>query len=317
MNTPQTLYLLIPCYNEEEALPLTAGILAERMSGFINEKLISAQSKIVFIDDGSKDKTWSIISELHGKDNLFSGIRLSRNRGHQNALLAGLMTVKNMCDFTISMDADLQDDIEVLKDFITKYYEGNEIVYGVRSSRKTDSFFKRWSAESFYKLMRAFGADIVYNHADYRLASKKVLQALDGFQEVNLFLRGLFPLIGFKTTTVYYERKERTAGKTHYPLSKMIALALNGITSLSVKPLRFITTLGLFVFIVCFVLLLYVLINHFTGGKTVDGWSSIIISIWGLGGLQLFSIGVIGEYVGKIYLETKHRPRFIIYEILN
>ncbi len=317
MNTPQTLYLLIPCYNEEEALPLTAGILAERMSGFINEKLISAQSKIVFIDDGSKDKTWSIISELHGKDNLFSGIRLSRNRGHQNALLAGLMTVKDMCDFTISLDADLQDDIEVLKDFITKYYEGNEIVYGVRSSRKTDSFFKRWSAESFYKLMRAFGADIVYNHADYRLASKKVLQALDGFQEVNLFLRGLFPLIGFKTTTVYYERKERTAGKTHYPLSKMIALALNGITSLSVKPLRFITTLGLCVFIICFVLLLYVLINRFTGGKTVDGWSSIIISIWGLGGLQLFSIGIIGEYVGKIYLETKHRPRFIVEQFLN
>ena len=317
MDSPQTLYLLIPCYNEEEALPQTAIVLAEKMSGFINEKLISAQSKIVFIDDGSKDKTWSIISELHGKDNLFSGIRLSRNRGHQNALLAGLMTVKDLCDFTISMDVDLQDDIEVLKDFITKYYEGNEIVYGVRSSRKTDSFFKRWSAESFYKLMRAFGADIVYNHADYRLASKKVLQALDGFQEVNLFLRGLFPLIGFKTTTVYYERKERTAGKTHYPLSKMIALALNGITSLSIKPLRFITTLGLCVFIICFVLLLYVLINHFTGGKTVDGWSSIIISIWGLGGLQLFSIGVIGEYVGKIYLETKHRPRFIIYEILN
>ncbi len=287
------------------------------MSGFINEKLISSQSRICFIDDGSNDKTWLIIAELHGNNNLFSGIRLSRNRGHQNALLAGLMTVKDMCDFTISMDADLQDDIGVLKDFITKYYEGNEIVYGVRSSRKTDSFFKRWSAESFYKLMRVFGADIVYNHADYRLASKKVLQALDGFQEVNLFLRGLFPLIGFKTATVYYERKERTAGKTHYPLSKMIALALNGITSLSVKPLRFITTLGLGVFIICFVLLLYVLINRFTGGKTVDGWSSLIISIWGLGGLQLFSIGVIGEYVGKIYLETKHRPRFIVDEILN
>lgn len=317
MNTPQTLYLLIPCYNEEEALQQTAGFLAEKMSGFINEKLISSQSRIVFIDDGSKDTTWSIISALHNQNSIVSGIKLSCNRGHQNALLAGLMSVKDMCDFTISMDADLQDDIEVLKDFITKYYEGNEIVYGVRSSRKSDSFFKRWSAESFYKLMRAFGADIVYNHADYRLASKKVLQALDGFQEVNLFLRGLFPLIGFKTATVYYERKERTAGKTHYPLSKMIALALNGITSLSVKPLRFITTLGLGVFIICFVLLLYVLINRFTGGKTVDGWSSIIISIWGLGGLQLFSIGVIGEYVGKIYLETKHRPRFIIEEILN
>lgn len=317
MNTPQTLYLLIPCYNEKEALPQTAIVLAEKMSGFINENLISAQSRIVFIDDGSKDMTWTIISDLHIRNSIFSGIRLSRNRGHQNALLAGLMTVKDMCDFTISMDADLQDDIEILKDFITKYYESNEIVYGVRSSRRTDSFFKRWSAESFYKLMRAFGAEIVYNHADYRLASKKVLQALDDFQEVNLFLRGLFPLIGFKTATVYYERKERTAGKTHYPLSKMIALALNGITSLSIKPLRFITTLGLCVFIICFVLLLYVLINHFTGGKTVDGWSSIIISIWGLGGLQLFSIGVIGEYVGKIYLETKHRPRFIVDEILN
>ena len=317
MNNPQTLYLLIPCYNEEEVLPQTAAVLAEKMNCFINENLITSKSRICFIDDGSKDMTWSIISDLHNQNPIVSGIRLSRNRGHQNALLAGLMTVKDMCDFTISLDADLQDDIEVLKDFITKYYEGNEIVYGVRSSRKTDSFFKRWTAESFYKLMRAFGADIVYNHADYRLASKKVLNALDGFKEVNLFLRGMFPLLGFKTTTVYYERKERTAGKTHYPLSKMIALALNGITSLSVKPLRFITTLGLFVFFICFILLLYVFINHFTGGKTVEGWSSIIISIWGLGGLQLFSIGVIGEYVGKIYLESKHRPRFIIEEILD
>ena len=317
MTKPQTLYLLVPCYNEEEALPQTAKLLCEKIESFISEKLITSQSKICFIDDGSKDMTWAIISDLHSQNSIFSGIKLSRNRGHQNALLAGLLSVKNKCDFTISLDADLQDDIGVLKDFIEKYYEGNDIVYGVRSSRKTDSFFKRRSAESFYRLMNFFGAEIVFNHADYRLASSRVLESLDDFHEVNLFLRGMFPLLGFKSTIVYYERKERTAGKTHYPLSKMIALALNGITSLSVKPLRFITTLGLFVFIICFLLLLYVLINHFTGGKTVDGWSSMIISIWGLGGLQLFSIGVIGEYVGKIYLESKHRPRFIIEEILD
>ena len=306
-----TLYLVIPCYNEEEVLNVTAQKLLPKINLMIENKTISKDSKILFINDGSKDKTWSIIEELHKKNNIFSGINLSRNRGHQNALLAGLMTAKEVADLTISLDADLQDDVDVIDKFVEQYYSGSDIVYGVRSSRQSDTFFKRTTALTFYKLMSTLGVDVIYNHADYRLMSKRALEGLSEFKEVNLFLRGIVPLIGYKSSIVEYERHERLAGESKYPLKKMIAFALDGITSLSIKPIRIITGLGFFIFFFSFIALAYTLIVKFFG-ETITGWTSLVLSIWLIGGIQLLSLGVIGEYIGKIYNETKRRPRFII-----
>ncbi len=310
------LYFVIPCYNEEEVLVDTAKAIYEKTKKLIEEKKISEKSRIVFINDGSKDKTWEIIKKLHEGMDIFAGINLSRNRGHQNALLAGLMTVKDDADMVISMDADLQDDIDAVDEMIDKYHEGCDIVYGVRSKRDKDTFFKRFTAESFYKVMNKLGANTVYNHADYRLTSKRVLNELAGYKEVNLFLRGIIPMIGFKTDVVYYERGERMAGESKYPLKKMISFSIEGITSLSVKPLSMITYLGIGVFFVSIIMLLYSVIQFFRG-VTVAGWASIIVSIWAIGGLILLAIGVTGAYVGKIYLETKGRPRFIVDEYIN
>ena len=311
----ETLYLVVPCYNEEEVLHETSKRLLEKITSMMDKDLIKRDSKILFVNDGSKDKTWSIIEELHESNEIFSGVNLSRNRGHQNALLAGLMTAKEYADMTISLDADLQDDVDVIDKFVEEYYNGSDIVYGVRSSRKTDTFFKRNTALAFYKLMTMLGADTVYNHADYRLMSKRALEGLSEFKEVNLFLRGLVPMIGYKSSVVEYERHERFAGESKYPLKKMISFALDGITSLSVKPIGLITGLGLFIFFVSLIVLVYSLVMKLTG-NTVSGWTSLTASIWMLGGIQLLSLGVIGEYVGKIYNETKQRPRFIIADTL-
>lgn len=307
----ETLYFVIPCYNEEEMLPITARALIEKMDQLITDGRISADSKVMFVDDGSKDKTWEIIEKLHNSAPIFTGLKLTRNRGHQNALLAGLMTAKQYADIVISMDADLQDDINAVDGFLDKRAEGCEIVYGVRSSRETDSRFKRWTARSYYKLLAKMGVEITYDHADYRLMSRKALDALEEFSEVNLFLRGMVPMLGFKSDTVPYVRNERQAGESKYPLKKMLSFAAEGITSLSVKPIRFITTLGLVVFLVSLFMLIYFFVLWCTG-KTVAGWTTTVISVWALGGLQLLAIGVIGEYIGKIYLETKHRPKFLI-----
>lgn len=313
---PNILYLIIPCYNEEEVLKETAKRLKEKITDLILKKKISSQSRIVFVNDGSKDQTWQIICSLHQENAVFSGINLSKNRGHQNALLAGLMTVLDLCDVTISMDADLQDDIDTIDKMLEQYDEGCEIVYGVRSKRETDTFFKKFTAETFYKLMEALGANTVYNHADYRLMSRKAVKALSEFREVNLFLRGIVPMIGYPTGTVTYERRERFAGKSKYPLKKMISFALEGITSLSTRPIRLITMLGLLIFVVSIFMGIYSLVQYFLG-NTVTGWTSIVLSIWGVGGLILFSLGIVGEYIGKIYLETKQRPRFLVQEFLN
>lgn len=311
------LYLVIPCYNEQEVLPETSKQLKLKLESLINSGKISKESKICFVNDGSKDKTWEIIQQLHNEDKIFRGIKLSRNKGHQNALLAGLMTVKDECDAAISLDADLQDDINAIDEMVDKFTnEGCDVVYGVRSSRKTDTFFKKFTAEGFYKIMEKMGIEIVFNHADYRLMSKKALNGLEQFDEVNLFLRGIVPLIGYKSDKVYYERKERFAGESKYPLQKMLAFALEGITSMSIKPIRFITSLGLGIFTISIFMLIYFLVRHFTGA-TVTGWTSIVVSVWAIGGLQLLSIGIIGEYIGKIYLETKHRPKFIVETYLD
>lgn len=307
----EILYLVIPCYNEEEVLQETAKRLLLKINNMISKEIISKESKILFVNDGSKDKTWSIIEELHTKDNIFSGINLSRNRGHQNALLAGLMTAKEYADMTISLDADLQDDVEVIDKFVEQYYEGSDVVYGVRSSRQTDTFFKKSTALLFYKFMKGLGVDMVYNHADYRLMSKRALDGLSEFTEVNLFLRGMVPLVGYKYSIVEYERHERFAGESKYPLKKMISFALDGITSLSIKPIRLISGLGFTIFFVSVIALVYSFIVKFIG-NTITGWTSLTISIWMLGGVQLLCLGVIGEYIGKIYNETKRRPRFII-----
>lgn len=310
------LYLVIPCYNEEEVLPETSRRLVEKMGQMVETGLVSADSRIVFVNDGSKDRTWELIRKFHEANPVIQGISLSRNKGHQNALLAGLMTVKEHCDMAISLDADLQDDVDAIDRFVEKYYEGCEIVYGVRGERKTDSFFKRVTAQGFYKLMSHMGVDIVYNHADYRLMSRRALDEMENFKEVNLFLRGIVPLIGFKTDTVTYERHERFAGKSKYPLKKMLNFAFDGITSFSVKPIRLVTTLGILIFTVSILLLLYFFITWCIGW-VVPGWTSIVISIWAIGGLQLLAIGIIGEYIGKIYLETKGRPKFIVDEYLK
>lgn len=310
------LYLVIPCYNEEAVLLETAGRLKDKFNALTAAGKISPDSRIVFVNDGSKDKTWEMITDLHRADPTFRGICLSRNRGHQNALLAGLMTVKDECDAAISMDADLQDDINAIDAMVDRFAEGYEVVYGVRSSRKKDTFFKRTTAEGFYKVMKGMGVDTVYNHADYRLMSRRALEALSEFTEVNLFLRGIVPLVGFKSTEVTYERGERFAGESKYPLKKMLAFATEGITSMSVKPIRLIATLGILVFLFSIGVLIYSVIRKLTG-YTVPGWAFLAVSIWALGGVQLLAIGIIGEYVGKIYLEAKGRPRFIISDYLK
>lgn len=310
----KTLYIVIPCYNEEDVLRETARQLLAKMDSM--SKKISGGSRIVFVNDGSKDKTWDIIKELHQSNPVYSGINLSRNRGHQNALLAGLMTVKDYCDMAISMDADLQDDIGAIDEMVDKFYRGYDIVYGVRSKRNTDTFFKRFTAEGFYKMMSALGADTVYNHADYRLMSKRALEGLAKFKEVNLFLRGMVPMIGYSSATVYYVRNERFAGESKYPLKKMLAFAFEGITSLSTKPIRIIVMLGSIILGVSVLMLIWS-VAGFYRGTTVPGWASIMVSIWGIGGILILSVGVVGEYIGKIYLETKERPRYIVESFIN
>ena len=310
------LYMVIPCYNEEEVLPETSKRLREKINSLIEKGKIDKESRIVFVNDGSKDKTWEIIKTLHEEDPVFSGINLTRNRGHQNALLAGLMTVMDYADMAISMDADLQDDVDAIDEMIDKYLDGIDIVYGVRSSRAKDTFFKKATAEGFYKIMNSMGANTVFNHADYRLMSKRALEGLSQFQEVNLFLRGIVPMIGYPTDVVYYERGERLAGESKYPLGKMLSFAIEGITSLSTKPIRMITFLGFFIFLVSIGILIYSLVRHFMGA-TIVGWTTLMVSVWGIGGLILLSLGVVGEYIGKIYLETKARPRFIVEQFLD
>ena len=307
----KTIYLVLPCYNEEAVLHETSSRLKVKMNQLISENKISKDSRVTFVDDGSKDNTWSIIEELKESDELFAGVKLSRNRGHQNALLAGLMTVKDYCDAAISLDADLQDDINVIDKFIDRFIDGCDVVYGVRSDIKTDTVFKRTTAQGFYKVMKLLGVDIVYNHADYRLMSKRALDALEEFEEVNLFLRGIVPLIGYKSDVVLYERNERFAGESKYPLKKMLSFAFEGITSFSVKPIKLILDIGIIMFTTSLLFLIY-FIALWCLGKTVEGWATIVVSIWMLGGIQLLCLGVIGEYIGKIYIETKKRPKFII-----
>ena len=317
MPTAETLYMVVPCYNEEEVLHETAKRLKEKYQSLMARGLISDRSRVVFVNDGSKDKTWSIIKELHETDpEFFSGVNLAHNAGHQNAVLAGLMTVKELCDMAITMDADLQDDINTIDAMVEKYYEGNQVVYGVRSARDTDTFFKRFTAEGFYKFMKVMGADVVYNHADFRLMSRRVLQELADFREVNLFLRGMVPLIGFQSCSVYYERAERFAGESKYPLKKMLAFAINGITSFSTKPLKLITTVGTLMSIISAVAIIWAIIVKIAGHSEL-GWSSTMCSVWLIGGLQLLGLGIIGEYIGKIYAEVKARPRYIIADFIN
>ena len=311
-----TLYIVVPCYNEEEVLPETARRLKAKVEELQGAGKIGPDSRILFVNDGSRDRTWEIISALHRSDPVFSGVDLSRNRGHQNALLAGLMTAKDRCGMAISMDADLQDDIGAVDAMVDKFHAGCDIVYGVRSSRKKDTFFKRFTAEGFYRVMNFLGAETVFNHADYRLLSRRALEGLEQFREVNLFLRGIVPMIGYTSAVVEYERGERFAGESKYPLKKMLSFAMEGITSLSTKPIRYITGLGFLVFLVSIIMLIYSIVR-WAMGETILGWASLICSVWAIGGLILLSLGVIGEYIGKIYLETKGRPRFLIREVLD
>jgi len=308
-----SLYIVIPCYNEEEVLPITSKLFLEKIHQLVLAGKITDDSRVLFVNDGSKDRTWEIIQQLAAEDKHYIGICQSRNRGHQNAVLAGLMEAKDRCDITISIDCDGQDDINAMDDMVEEYLNGCEVVYGVRSKRETDTFFKRFTAEGFYKLLNWMGAEVVYNHADYRLISSRVLQEFQNFKEVNIFLRGMVPLVGFKSTSVYYERAERIAGESHYPLKKMLALAFDGITSLSVKPIRMITSFGLLVAVLSFIGIIWAVVATFLG-HTVAGWSSMICIVCFIGGIQMLCLGVIGEYIGKIYLETKHRPRYIISE---
>ncbi len=314
--TQPVLYLAVPCYHEEEALPVTSEKLREKLQALIGQGSISPESRIVFIDDGSKDGTWRVIEALHTEDPIFRGIKLTRNCGHQRALLAGLMQIREECDAVISLDADLQDDINAIDEMVAQYCDGCEIVCGVRNDRTTDTVFKRGTAQGYYKLMRAMGVELVYNHADYRLMSRRALAELSGYEEVNVFLRGMVPMLGFRTGEVSYSRAPRMQGESKYPLRKMLAFAFEGITSLSIKPIRMITFLGFFIFLVTLGMLLYVLIRHFLG-YTVVGWTFLAVSVWGIGGLQLLGIGIVGEYIGKIYLETKRRPRYHIEEYLK
>ncbi len=305
------LCIVIPCYNEEQVLPITAPLFLDEINSLISKNMVAGDSRILFVDDGSKDDTWGYIQELAKNNSHFMGIRQSRNRGHQNAVLAGLMEAKEEFDITISIDCDGQDDISSMEEMVSEYHRGSEIVYGVRSSRATDTFFKRFTAQSFYRLLNFMGVECVYNHADYRLVSAKVLKELENYKEVNLFLRGMIPLIGFKSSIVYYERHTRMAGESSYPLGKMISLALDGITSLSIKPIRFITGFGIFVALMSFVGVIWSVLSHLFG-TTVSGWSSMVSIICFVSGVQLICMGVLGEYIGKIYLETKARPRYII-----
>lgn len=310
------LYIVVPCYNEEEVLPETARRLREKLEGLIAAGTVSEKSRVLFVNDGSRDKTWALIEALHAENRLFSGVNLSRNRGHQNALLAGLMTARERCDMAVSMDADLQDDVDAVDGMLERYRAGCDIVYGVRASRKKDSFFKRFTAEGFYRVMNFLGAETVFNHADYRLMSRRALEGLAEFKEVNLFLRGIVPMIGYTSGVVEYERGERFAGESKYPLKKMLSFAMEGITSLSTKPIRYITGLGFLIFAVSILMLIYSVVR-WAAGDTILGWASVICSVWAIGGLILLSLGVIGEYIGKIYLETKGRPRFLIQEVLE
>ena len=312
MKTP-VLYIVIPCYNEEEVLPVTSGLFLQKIKDLIAAGKVAPESRVMFVNDGSKDRTWEIIQELAASDEHFEGVSLSRNRGHQNALLGGLMTAKDRADITISIDCDGQDDINAMDAMVDEYLAGCDVVYGVRSKRETDTWFKRTTAEGFYKVMNALGAETVYNHADYRLLSRRALEGLAQFKEVNLFLRGLVPLVGYRSSSVYYERAERMAGESHYPLKKMLAFAFDGITSLSVKPIRLITGLGFFISLASFIGIIWVLLTKLFG-VTVSGWASMACAIFFMGGVQLLCLGVIGEYIGKIYNETKARPRFIISE---
>lgn len=311
--TEPILYIVIPCYNEQEVLPITAPLFLQKINDLAAAGKISPDSRVLFVNDGSKDRTWEIINKLAASDEHYVGICQSRNRGHQNAVLAGLMEAKSRCDITISIDCDGQDDINAMDGMVDAYRDGCDVVYGVRSKRDTDTFFKRFTAESFYKLLNAMGAEVVFNHADYRLMSARVLEEFAKFKEVNLFLRGMVPMVGFKSTCVTYERHERIAGESHYPLSKMLGLAFDGITSLSTKPIRFITGFGVFVALVSFIGVLWAVIEAALG-LTVSGWASMTSIICFVSGVQLICLGVIGEYIGKIYLETKHRPRYIISE---
>lgn len=311
----EKLYIVIPCYNEEEVLEKTSAELKRKMDTLIQAKKIDKQSKVIFINDGSKDKTWELIQKFYEEDKLFGGINLSRNRGHQNALLAGLLTVKDDANIVISMDADLQDDIDAIDEMIEKRRNGADIVYGVRNSRKKDSFFKRTTAQGFYRVMKLLGVDVIYNHADYRLTSRRVLDSLADYREVNLFLRGIFPLIGFKSDIVYYERGERVAGESKYPLGKMLSFAWDGITSFSVKPIRLVLNVGILILILSLLMILYSIIQKMLG-NTVDGWTFIVCSLWLLGGIQMLSLGIIGEYIGKIYREAKARPRYLVMDYL-
>ena len=311
MKNKPVLYIIIPCYNEEKVLPITAPLFKQEIMKLINRNIISVKSKIMFVNDGSKDQTWNILCELAKKDDCFLGISQSRNRGHQNAVLAGLMESKDQCDITISIDCDGQDDINAMDSMVEEYLKGNEIVYGVRSRRDTDTFFKRFTAESFYKLLNWMGVEVIYNHADYRLISSRVLQEFANYKEVNIFLRGMVPLVGFKSTIVYYERHERIAGESHYPLSKMLSLAFDGSTSLSIKPIRMITGVGFVIAVLSFIGVLWSFVEYFIG-ETVNGWASMTSLICFIGGVQLLCLGILGEYIGKIYLEVKARPRYII-----
>lgn len=313
MKEKPILYIVIPCYNEEEVLPITAPEFSAKIEELIQLGKISMESKILFVDDGSKDNTWKLIQKFSRENQVFRGIRQSRNRGHQNAVLAGLMEAKELADITISIDCDGQDDINAMNQMVEEYLNGCEVVYGVRSKRDTDTFFKRFTAEGFYKLLNWMGAEVVFNHADYRLVSSKVLHAFQEYKEVNIFLRGMFPLVGFKSTSVYYERHERIAGESHYPLKKMLALAFDGITSLSVKPIRIITGLGTLTSILSLIGVIWAVVRALLG-YTVAGWASIVSIVCFMGGIQLICLGVIGEYIGKIYMETKARPRYIISE---
>ena len=312
----EVLYIVVPCYNEEEVLPETAKKLGDKLDSLIERGMVSPASRILFVNDGSGDETWSIIKELHRRSPHFSGICLTRNRGHQNALMAGMMECRKRADLMISMDADLQDDIDAVDRMVEEYQKGHDIVYGVRSSRKTDTFFKRFTAEGFYKVMKALGVELVFNHADYRLLSRRALEDLAEYREVNLFLRGIIPQLGYDTAVVAYERKERFAGTSKYPLKKMLSFAFDGITSFSVKPMRLIINAGILVFLVSIIMMVYTL-NAKIAGRTVSGWTSLMGSIWMIGGIQLLCLGVIGEYIGKIYSESKNRPRYRIRETLE
>lgn len=316
MKPTETLYLVIPCYNEQEVLPQTAQKLDEKLRGMIAAGMVSPNSRVLLVDDGSKDDTWRMIAEMYAENPLFSGLKLAHNRGHQNALVAGLMQARELADMVISLDADLQDDVDAIDRFVEEYQKGADVVYGVRSSRATDTAFKRTTAQGYYKFLKLLGVEIVADHADYRLMSRRALDALAQFDEVNLFLRGIVPLIGFHTAVVTYERHERAAGESKYPLKKMLAFAADGVTSFSVKPIRLITWLGVLIFGASAVGLLWILLLKLTG-HTLGGWATLMGSIWALGGIQLLCLGVIGEYIGKLYQEVKHRPRYIVDQFLN